>query len=295
MDQPGHDPAREAGRGGDADGVAPKVAASQLSGVSETALATLNSRAYQASLPDPVIYDPVAAKLVEAIDFDFGKFGRSQQGQEFALRANAFDGCVRRYLQEHPNATVIALAEGLQTSFWRLSDALPEAQFKWISIDFPAIVELRERLLPASPRVTNLAQSALDYSWMDQVDRTNGVIVTAEGLLMYLQPDQAIDLIATCAKRFSGGQMVFDLPPTIIKLMPKGAKLSKHYRWPPMPFTLSTTQLARLVNTVPGIRAVHDVPMPKGRGLLFGTVVPNLWRLPPLKPFRGALTVLEFD
>ena len=74
---------------------------------------------------------------------------------------------------------------------------------------------------------------------------------------------------------FSRGQMVFDLPPTIIKMMPKGAKLSKHYRWPPMPFTVSSKQLANLVNTVPGVRAVHDVPMPKGRGLLFGAVVPT--------------------
>ena len=32
------------------------------------------------------------------------------------------------------------------------------------------IVELRERLLPSSPRVTNLAQSALDYRWMDGID-----------------------------------------------------------------------------------------------------------------------------
>lgn len=272
-----------------------RVDANQLSGVSETALATLNSRAYQAGLPDPLIHDPVAAKLVDAIDFDFGKFGRSQQGQEFALRALAFDGCVHRYLQKHPNATVVALAEGLQTSFWRLSHALPDAQFKWISVDFPPIVELRERLLPSSPRVANLAQSALDYSWMDGIDAGQGVVVTAEGLLMYLQPAEAMDLIAQCAKRFPGGQMVFDLPPTIIKLMPKGAKMGKNYRWPPMPFTASSKQLANLVDTVPGVRAVHDVPMPKGRGLLFGAVVPTLWRFGPLKPFRGAYTVLEFD
>jgi len=287
MNEPGHD--------GAGDAAQQRANANQLSGVSETALATLNSRAYQAGLPDPLIHDPVAAKLVDAIDFDFGKFGRSQQGQEFALRALAFDGCVQRYLQKHPNATVIALAEGLQTSFWRLSHALPDAQFKWVSIDFPPIVELRNRLLPPSPRVTNLAQSALDYSWMDQIDPSEGVVVTAEGLLMYLQPEEALDLIAECAKRFPGGQMVFDLPPIIIKLMPKGVKMGKHYRWPPMPFTASANELANLPKKIPGVRAVHDVPMPKGRGLLFGTVVPTLWQFGPLKPLRGAYTVLEFN
>ena len=48
---------------------------------------------------------------------------------------------------------------------------------------------------------------------MDRVDPSDGVFITAEGLLMYLQPDEALGLIAECAKRFPGGQMMFDLPP----------------------------------------------------------------------------------
>ena len=52
---------------------------------------------------------------------------------------------------------------------------------------------------------------------MDRIDSADGVFITAEGLLMYLQPDEAIGLITECAKRFPGGQMFFDLPPTILK------------------------------------------------------------------------------
>ena len=43
----------------------------------------------------------------------------------------------------------------------------------------------------------------------------HGVFITAEGLLMYLQPDDALRLIAECAARFPGGQMMFDLPPAL--------------------------------------------------------------------------------
>ena len=39
------------------------------------------------------------------------------------------------------------------------------------------------------------------------------MFITAEGLLMYLQPDEALGLIAACAERFPGGRMMFDLPP----------------------------------------------------------------------------------
>lgn len=264
-----------------------------LTGVSETALLTLNGRAYQAGHPEPIIDDPMAVKLVQAIDFDFAKFGRT--GQEMALRSLAVDECAIAYLNDHPRATVVALAEGFQTSFWRLSKALPEAQFRWVSIDLPPVIELRQRLLPRSPRITDIAQSALDYTWMDRIDDRDGVFITAEGLLMYLQPPEALGLIAACASRFTGGQMFFDLPPTIVKRVARnGLRSSKHYRVPPMPFSLSPRQLANLARTIPGIRAVHDLPMPKGRGLFFGTLYPAIWQCPPIKPFRGAYTLLDF-
>ncbi|MGV0742866.1 class I SAM-dependent methyltransferase [Mycolicibacterium sp. XJ870] len=270
-----------------------KVDASSLTGVSETALLTLYGRAHQARHPNAIIDDPMAIRLVDAIDFDFEKFGR--KGQEMALRSLAFDRAAIRYLSEHPAATVVALAEGLQTSFWRLSSVLPDAEFRWITVDFEPVIDLRQRLLPSSPRIAYLAQSALDHSWMDQVDAGDGVFITAEGLLMYLQPEDAMDLITKCASRFPGGQMIFDLPPVLVKkFAPKGLRSSRRYRVPPMPFSLSASQLADLAHTVPGIRAVHDLPMPSGRGLLFNKLFPAFWQLALTKQFRGAYTLLEF-
>jgi O-methyltransferase involved in polyketide biosynthesis len=271
-----------------------KADASILTGVSETALLTLNGRAYQASHPEAILDDPMAVRLVDAIDFDFDKFGR-RKGQEMALRSLAFDGAAKRYLSAHPSATVVALAEGLQTSFWRLSSALPDAEFRWVTVDFQPIIELRERLLPSSPRITSIAQSALDYGWMDKVDTSAGVFISAEGLLMYLQPEESMGLIRECARRFPGGQMIFDLPPVLVKrFAPKGMRSSRQYRVPPMPFSLSAAQLADLANTVPGIRAVHDLPMPRGRGFIFNKVFPAFWQLRLTKQIRGAYTLLEF-
>jgi O-methyltransferase involved in polyketide biosynthesis len=176
-----------------------------------------------------------------------------------------------------------------------LSKILSDFDFRWVTVDLPPIVDLRKRLLPASPRITNLAQSALDYTWMDHVDPSNGVFITAEGLLMYLQPREAMGLIVECARRFPGGQMVFDLPPVLLKkFAPKGMRASRRYRVPPMPFSLSAAQLADLAITVPGISAVHDLPIPRGRGWFFGKVFPAFWELKLTKQYRGAYTLLEF-
>ena len=121
--------------------------ATTLTGVSETALLTLRSRANEARRPDTIIDDPMAIKLMDSLHYDFAKFGFNRR-QDVALRALAFDNNARRYLAAHPSATVVALAEGLQTSFWRLDATADSHEFRWLTVDLPPIVELRRRLLP---------------------------------------------------------------------------------------------------------------------------------------------------
>lgn len=254
---------------------------------------TLQVRASEARRPDSIIEDPMAIELVDTIDFDFAKFGYARR-QDMALRALAFDQATTNYLRDHPDATVVALAEGLQTSFYRLTGRVGD-RFGWLSVDLPPVIDLRERLLPADPRVRTCAQSALDYGWMDLVDTAHGVFITAEGLLMYLQPTEAMGLITECARRFPGGQMMFDMaPPWFAALARRGMRVSTRYRVPPMPFALSAAQAARLVDTVPGVRAVHDVALPPGRGTVLNTAMWAMQRIPLLDPIRPALTLLEF-
>jgi O-methyltransferase involved in polyketide biosynthesis len=272
----------------------PKVDGSALTGVSETALLTLLARAEEARRPDALIDDPMAVRLLDTIDFDFAKFGFARR-QDMALRAKAFDRSTRHYLLDHPRATVVALAEGLQTSFYRLDAADVGHDFRWLTVDLPPIIELRNKLLPASERVTVCAQSALDFSWMDRVDDSEGVFVTAEGLLMYLQPAEAMSLITACAKRFPGGQMMFDLPPPWFSAITRrGMPTSLRYRVPPMPFSLSLAQAAELADTVPGVRAVHDLPIPAGRGRVVNALIWTTQRLSALDAVRPTWTLLEF-
>jgi len=271
-----------------------KADATAVRGISETALLTLRSRANEARRPDAVIDDPVAIRLMDSIDYDFRKFGIPSR-QDIAVRALAFDRSARRYLKTHPSATVVALAEGLQTSFYRLDASNVGDRFRWLTVDLPPIVQLRRRLLPPSPRVSMCAQSLLDFSWMERVDPGEGVFVTAEGVLMYLRRDEALSLISECAARFPGGQMMFDLPPPwFAALLRGGLRTSLRYKAPAMPFTMSVGELADLVDTVPGIRAVHDLPLPRGRGPLFNVLLCTVQRLPVFDGVRPALTLLEF-
>ena len=238
-----------------------------LEGVAATTLWTLHNRGTEAKRSDGVIRDPWAVTLFDAISYDYRKFGKPNQSH--ALRAVAFDAAASAYLTTHPKASVVALAEGLQTSFWRLERAGVADQLTWYSVDLPPVMALRERLLPTDARIVPLAQSALDLSWMDRVDDSHGVFITAEGLLMYLQPDDALGLRGDCAARFPGAQMMFDSRPAWLSRRTfKGLKLSDRYIAPPMPFSLSPDDAVALAGRIPGVRAAHDRAQPAGRGPL---------------------------
>ncbi|MDT5360069.1 MAG: hypothetical protein QOC69_1831, partial [Mycobacterium sp.] len=149
-----------------------------LEGVSATTLWTLHNRGTEAKRSDGVIRDPWAVTLLDTIDYDYLKFGRPNQSH--GLRAVAFDNEARGYLSGHPGASVVALAEGLQTSSWRLERSGVTEGSTSYSIDLEPVIDLRRRLLPREDQIVELAQSALDRSWMDQVDSSRGVFITAE-------------------------------------------------------------------------------------------------------------------
>ena len=260
-----------------------------LEGVSATTLWTLHNRANEAKRPGSYLYDRWAVTLYESIRYDYLKFGRPNQSH--AVRALAFDMATREYLAKHPRATVVALAEGLQTSFWRIDNP----DITWLSIDLPPVMALRNELLPKEDRVVQLAQSALDRSWLDRVDPADGVMITAEGLLMYLEPDDARSLIADCAKSFPGGRLMFDsIPHWLSQRNLKGWKLSPRYTTPPMPFALSRNEALAIADSDPNIVAAQDVPWPPGRGIWKVAGWPGWDRVGFIRRNRPSITILDF-
>jgi O-methyltransferase involved in polyketide biosynthesis len=251
----------------------------ELSGVPETLLWTLYQRAAEARRPDTPLRDSRAVQLVEAIDYPFEeRFGGGGFGQWQALRARCFDLQVREFMKEHPGGTVVALGEGLETQFWRVDDG----RVHWLTVDLPETIELRARLLPPeSPRQRMIRGSALERTWLDEVHTAHGLFITAQGLLMYLEPDDVHRLVATVAARYPGASMVLDgVPPWFSQRTMKG-RMTNSQGWtsPPMPWALDAAEKDRLRGLHPGIE-LRDLQPPRGHGLVHGVVFPLLNRVP---------------
>jgi hypothetical protein len=89
--------------------------------------------------------------------------------------------------------------------------------------------------------------------------------------------------------------MLFDVPTSWLpKVSRHGVRASLRYKTPPALFGLTVAQAADLVNTVPGVRAVRDVQLPPGRGVVFNAALSIIYRTQFLGPLRGCLTLLEF-
>ncbi|MFJ6749422.1 class I SAM-dependent methyltransferase [Streptomyces sp. NPDC091266] len=265
----------------------------KLSGVPETLLWNLYQRAYEARHSRPVLEDPKAVELVDRIDYPFEEtFGRPHAllAQGHALRVRTFDTVVRAFLAEHPEGTVVTLAEGLETQFWRVDNG----RARWLCVELPETAEVRRSLLPDGERRRVLARSALDPSWRDEVDASRGVLITAQGLLMYLQPPQVRELIAGCAERFGGGALVFDAVPRYFSSLTMRGKIrtSQGYCPPPMPWGLDARDLPRVRTAHPAITDVRQVPLPRGRGLFHGAPAAVLHRLPGARILLPPMTVL---
>ncbi|WP_406095879.1 class I SAM-dependent methyltransferase [Kitasatospora purpeofusca] len=264
----------------------------ELAAVPETALWTLWQRAVEARRPDALLHDPKAVELVDRIDFPFAeRFGTSGlQSRLQALRVGCFDREVADFLAREPRGTVVCLGEGLETQYWRVDNG----RAQWLSVDLPEAVELRERLLPPGPRQRYLAADATDLTWAEAVDRDRAVLITAQGLLMYLPPPRVRDLVAACAERFPAGSLVLDaVPRWFARLTRSGKMRTPGYQAPPMPWAMDARERDKLRTASPAITAVRDVRPTAARGPL-AALLPLAFTAPFLSGHRPTVTVLDF-
>ena len=124
------------------------------------------------------------------------------------------------------------------------------------------------------------------------VNASRGVLVTAQGLLMYLEPEEVHGLIAACARRLPGAGLVFDAVPRWLSERSRRGALTTAggYRAPPWLWGLDAREERRLA-ALPGVAELRALRPPRGRGALHGVLLPLASRVPLLR--RRMLSVLR--
>ncbi len=235
-----------------------------LTGVPETMLWPLYHRAAESRRPDGLLRDPESVRIMDALDYDFaGHFGVA--GGSLAARAAAIDGAILEWLERHPDGLVVSLGEGLETQSRRVDNG----RVRWLSVDLPEAIRLREAFLPPTNRFRHLALSALDPAWMAAVDATEPTFVVAQGLLMYLEPDAVERLFGAMAEGLPGAGLVFDtIPPWLSRLTLLGFNQTPSYRLPRMPWGIARDDIGPCLRRwCPNLGPVTMLPYEMPRGL----------------------------
>ncbi|NEW31453.1 class I SAM-dependent methyltransferase [Nocardia cyriacigeorgica] len=251
-----------------------------LSGIPLTMLWTLHNRASESLRSDAILRDPDCERIYQSIDFDYAKAFGKPDGTH-AVRSVRFDEVLRPWLAAHPGGTVVELAAGLETQFQRCDDGT----VRWLCVDVPEAIEIRERFLPASERCRHLPVSALDLSWLDRVEQPErGVFVSAQGLFMYFEPDDVRRLCVAIVERFPGVELMFDtIPPWFSRKTMKGFQPTPAYTTPPMPWGVKRSRIEGLLRQwSPKIAEVRVASYGPSHGVL-AVSAPIFDRLPVLR------------
>lgn len=187
-----------------------------VTGVAETMIQTLYARAKETRKPDHKIRDDIAVELVEKIGYDFSKADQDMVMYSGVIaRTIVLDQMVRQYLENHKNTIVINIACGLDTRCYRMQGKY----LRWYNVDLPETMNVRSRFLSETGPVYQIAKSAMDETYVDDITFYNeNVLVIIEGLTMYLKEDDVKKMFSIIDQSFQNVTvMVETMSPFVVK------------------------------------------------------------------------------
>jgi methyltransferase (TIGR00027 family) len=167
--------------------------------ISETAHWIAALRAMETERANPVVRDPLAAKLAGEQGFEMARSMPHIQSMSFAMivRTTAIDRLIESALQKNVDH-VINLGAGLDTRPYRLK--LPNTNtLNWTEVDYPELISYKEEKLAAETPQCKLQRVGCDLS--DTVQRralfeqlslkSTCALVITEGVIGYLRNEDA--------------------------------------------------------------------------------------------------------
>jgi len=171
-------------------------------------LATLYAKALDADAARPILGDKYAKAAVARIDYDWETTTITpRRAPSVAVRTAHFDNWVRQFLAVHPQAIVLHVGCGLDARVYRVD---PGPEVWWYDIDYPEVIELRQRVYPGRVNYRMRPASVTDPSWLAEIPADRPVLFIGEGLTMYLTKDDGLALFRRVVDRFGSGELQFD-------------------------------------------------------------------------------------
>lgn len=216
----------------------------------QTALITLCARAVQQQWSNPILIDPWSVQAAELLDLNYHQLRLPHYSLlTVVTRARTFDDIALAWQREHQQAIVLHLGCGLDSRGQRAH--LP-GKALWFDIDFPEVIEYRRGLYPLDGPCYKTIGSSIADLLIPAVHSRSEVLVLAEGLLMYLEPETIERLLHWLVQTYPSGQVVFDAISGLVARAARPAARAS-YRW-------SLDDPQAICRQEPRLKLVEEIP-----------------------------------
>ena len=229
-----------------------------VTGVPETMVQTLYARAKETKKQNAKIKDEIAVELVEKLDYDFSIADKDNaMNYGVIARTIVLDRMVEQYLKKHENTVVVNIACGLDTRCYRMKGKY----LRWYNVDLPETMKIRSQFLTETDPVYQIAKSAMDDSYIDDIDyHGKNILVIIEGLTMYLYEKDIRKMFSIIDKSFQEVTvMVETMSPFVVKHMKEKSIEGSNAK-----FTWGVKNGTELQRIVPGFSVQQEVSLVEG-------------------------------
>ena len=260
-----------------------------VTGVPETMVQTLYARAKETKKQNAKIRDEIAVELVKKLDYDFSKADKDKaMSCGVIARTIVLDRMVRQYLEKHENTVVVNIACGLDTRCYRMKGK--KIIWRWVTnVDLPETMKIRRQFLPETGPIYQIAKSAMDDSYVDNIDyHGENVLVIMEGLTMYLCEKDIRKIFSIIEKSFQKVTvMVETMSPFVVKHVKE-----KSIEGSSAKFTWGVKNGTELKKIVPNFSILHEVSLVEGMKELM-PIYHVIGKIPIVRNISNKIIVLE--
>ena len=198
-------------------------------------------------------------------------------------RTIVLDRLVSEWLARNPGAVVVNIACGLDTRCYRM-----RGYSHWYNLDLPETMAVREKLLPESGNVSQIAMSAMD-DWGGEIREAGApALVIIEGLTMYLTEADVRRIFAVIAGRFEKATVFAEIMnPMIVRHFREKSIEGSHAK-----FTWGVKNGKVLAGILPDFRFVAEHSLTEGMAV-FAPIYKFLGKIPAVRNVSNRIIVLE--
>ena len=257
-----------------------------VTGVPETMVQTLYARAKETRKQNAKIKDEIAVELVEKLDYDFSKADKDKaMNCGVIARTIVLDRMVEQYLEKYANTVVINIACGLDTRCYRMKGKY----LRWYNLDLQETMKIRSQFLAETGPVCQIAKSAMDDSYIDDIDyHGENILVIIEGLTMYLCEKDIRKMFSIVEKSFQKVTvMVETMSPFVVKHVKEKSIEGSNAK-----FTWGVKNGTELQKVVPNFFVLQEVSLVEGMKELM-PVYCVIGKIPAVRNISNKIIVLE--